>query len=203
MAWCQRCGTNLWEGVWPHFDPWDIVRLRTASTHWNVPRKYGPHGELFSFLLEKGRTVLSELIEFGPCISAEPAKACALIGLHMMAEENALRSDSDSSLDFGTCGGTTAQKNTVWGSNVVDLAGSEGTPSLEYHEHNVGNLAVEVVWQTWSSEVITLYLRDWEVGRVASSCHLPMDFLWQEMRDACWVSSESLGSPRSRCSECH
>ena len=30
----------LWEGVWPCLDPWDSVRLRTASTHWNVPRKY-------------------------------------------------------------------------------------------------------------------------------------------------------------------
>ena len=35
----------LWEGVWPYVDPWDSVRLRTASTQWNVPRKYGPHGE--------------------------------------------------------------------------------------------------------------------------------------------------------------
>ena len=41
----------FWEGVWPCLGPWDSVRLRTASTHWNVPRKYGPHGELFFFLL--------------------------------------------------------------------------------------------------------------------------------------------------------
>ena len=42
--------------------------------------------------------VLSELVDFGPCVSAETVKACALIGLHMMAEESALRSDSDSDL---------------------------------------------------------------------------------------------------------
>ena len=35
----------LWESVWPYLDPLDSVRLRTASTHWNVPRKYGRHGE--------------------------------------------------------------------------------------------------------------------------------------------------------------
>ena len=63
-------------------------------------KKYGPHGELFIFL-KKEPLVLSELIEFGPCISAETVKACALIGPHMMAEENALRSDSDSSPDLG------------------------------------------------------------------------------------------------------
>ena len=27
----------------------------------------------------------------------------------------------------------------------------------------------------WSSEVISPFLEDWEVGRVASSCHLSMD----------------------------
>ena len=111
----------LWESVWPYLDPWDSVRLRTASTHWNVPKKYGPHGELFLFLLKKEPMVLSELVEFGPCVSAERVKA---------------------------------------------------------------------------------WLRDWEVGRVALSCHLSMDLLCQEMRDACKGSSESLGSPRSLCSEC-
>ena len=39
-------GKPLWEKVWSYLDPWDGVRLRTASTHWNVPGKYGPHGEL-------------------------------------------------------------------------------------------------------------------------------------------------------------
>ena len=39
--------------------------------------------------------VVSELVEFGPSVSAETVKACALIGLHTMAEENALRSDRD------------------------------------------------------------------------------------------------------------
>ena len=85
----------LCERVWPYLDPWDSVRLRTASTHWNVSVKYGPHGELFFFLLKKKPMVLSELVEFGPCFSADTVKACALIGLHMMAEESALRSDGN------------------------------------------------------------------------------------------------------------
>ena len=42
---------------------------------------------------------------------------------------------------------------------------------LEHYEHNVGNLAIEVVGQNWSGEVISLFLEDWEVGRVAPSCH--------------------------------
>ena len=35
----------FWEGVWPSLDPWDMVRLRTSSSFWNDPGKYGPHGE--------------------------------------------------------------------------------------------------------------------------------------------------------------
>ena len=91
----------VWEGVWLCFDPWDSVRLRTASTHWNVPKKYGPHVELFFFLLKKEPKVLSELVEFGPCFPAETVKACALIGPHMMAEENALQLDWDFSPELG------------------------------------------------------------------------------------------------------
>ena len=79
-----------------YLDPWDSVRVRTVSTHWNVPGKYGPHGGLFFFLLKKEPMVLSELMEFEPCISADTVKACPLIGVHMMLVENALRLDSDS-----------------------------------------------------------------------------------------------------------
>ena len=43
-------------------------------------RRRGPEGELFFFFLKKEPTVLSELVEFGPCIEDETVKACALIG---------------------------------------------------------------------------------------------------------------------------
>ena len=86
-----------------------------------------------------------------------------------------------------------AQKSPVWSSNGFEWAGCEDFSSLECYEHNVGNLAVEVVGQNWSSEVISLFLEDWEVWRVAFSYHLPMDLLCQEKMDACWEISESLG----------
>ena len=44
---------------------------------------------------------------------------------------------------------------------------------------------LESVGQNWSSEVISLFLEDWEVGRVALCCLLSMDLLCPEMRDAC------------------
>ena len=52
----------LWEKVWPYLDPWDGVRQRTASSHWNVPGKYGPHGELFFFLIQKESVVSSNKV---------------------------------------------------------------------------------------------------------------------------------------------
>ena len=49
-------GQLLREKVGPCLDPWDSVRPRTASTHWNVPGKYG---ELFFFFIKKEQVVAS------------------------------------------------------------------------------------------------------------------------------------------------
>ena len=43
-------------------------------------------GKVFVLIWTRGKVA-----ELGPCIPAETVKVCALIGLHMMAEENALR----------------------------------------------------------------------------------------------------------------
>ena len=40
------------EVLWPCLDAWDSVRLRTTSTQWNVPGRYGPY-EDFSFFEER------------------------------------------------------------------------------------------------------------------------------------------------------
>ena len=98
QAWCQRCGRSRYGRA---FGPTWI--RGTACVCAQSPRigtvqgSYGPRGELFLFLPKKEPMVLSELVEFGSCISAETVKACALIGLHMTAEENAVWSDRDSS----------------------------------------------------------------------------------------------------------
>ena len=197
-AWCQMCGPNFCgKDVGLTLDPRDGVRLRTASTHWNVPRKYGPHGELFFFFLKKEPLVLSELVELGPSISAETVKACALIGLHMVAEEDALRSVRDTFPGLGEMWKYGCPKSPVWSGDGYEGERSESTSTLEYYEHNVDNLATEVVGQNWSNEVISLLLEDREVGRMALSCHLSMDFLCQEMWDARRESSESVKSTSS------
>ena len=63
--------------------------------------------------------------------------------------------------------------------------GSDGPLDTEvYEEHNVGNLSLEVVEQGWSGWLINLCLEDWELARVAVSCHLALDFLCQKLQDA-------------------
>ena len=60
-----------WEGVWPYVDSMDIVCLRTASMQWNVPGKYGQHGELFFFLIQKEPALAPVDETFSPFFKAD------------------------------------------------------------------------------------------------------------------------------------
>ena len=80
----------------------------------------------------------------------------------------------------------------LWKEDVSCL-GSESTLGYEVYEHNNGFWSFEVIGQDWCSEVVAFFLEDWELGRVALSCHMAMDFLlWAQSR---WVL-------RSLCSQC-
>ena len=110
-----------------------------ASTHSlyavERPREVWAGWRALLFLLIKEPRVFSELVRFGPSISAEKVTACALIGLQMMAEESAWRLDSDSSVSSGgSC------------------------------EGNVGNDALFVIGLQGSGDTIGLFLQDWEVA---------------------------------------
>ena len=48
------------------------------------------------------------------------------------------------------------KKGPVWSSDGVEGTGGENASTLEFYEHNVDNLAIEVVGQDMSSEVISL-----------------------------------------------
>ena len=74
----------------------DSVSLRTASMVWNVPGKYGPHGELFFFLIQEEPATMPGSATFSPFLnadirtsyfSADVLDNCALIALHLIAEE--------------------------------------------------------------------------------------------------------------------
>ena len=62
----------------------DSVCLRTASMEWNVPEKYGPHGELFFLLIQKEPATMPGSETFSPFINPDirtssSLKKCALL----------------------------------------------------------------------------------------------------------------------------
>ena len=94
--------------------------------------------------------VLKELV-LVPGTPFEAVKACAWVGLHMMAEEDSWRMDSDYSFS-----------------------------SSSSSENNEGNGALFVIALHGSGDAIALFLKDWEVAKVALNCQNTLDMQCQE-----------------------
>ena len=150
----------FWEGFWPCLEPWGSVRLHAASTYWNVPGKDGPHGELFFFLTKKEPEVASDDEATNPFFSAETLKACALIDPHLWAADGGVGTGGRQSSGYPT--------SPEWFSLC---SASETSVGREVYEHNNECRAIEVIRQDWSSEVVALFLEDWELGRVGIEPH--------------------------------
>ena len=82
------------------------------------PGRYGPYGELSFFLLKKEPMVLWELVRFGLSIPVESLKACALIGLHIMIQENSGRSEN------GCCVSSSSSDENNVGNDALFVIGS-------------------------------------------------------------------------------
>ena len=152
---------KMWEGpcskgVWPCVDPWDVVRLRTSSSSWNVPEKSGPHSKLFFFLIRKETGTLTVPVEFKPFVPAETLRACALIGLHLMAAEGEAGSSGSQSPVLGDMWSKVAHKaqlGTATDTFSLDKSSpitckvrfftlcpqksDEETPSLSHHDSSL------------------------------------------------------------------
>ena len=50
--------------MWPFLDPWDVIKMRTEASRWNISGKYGPYGEHFFLTLKKGPTIQNIIINF-------------------------------------------------------------------------------------------------------------------------------------------
>ena len=121
-------------------------------------------------------------------VFAETLKACALIGLHLLAAEGEPGSGGSQSPYLGDMWKQGCPSSPEW---ISSRSASETSFGCEVYEHINECRAIEVIGQDWLSEVVPLFLEDW-VGRVALSCHMAMDLLCQDMSDACPYSSESL-----------
>ena len=101
-------------------------------------------------------------------------------------------------LNYEICGGVAARR-VLFGAAVA-LTGQEVRVRLLLRITRA--TSITSLLKSLSGEVVSHFLEDWELGRVALSCHTAVDLLCQEMRGACWVSSRSRGSPLSLCSLC-
>ena len=182
----------IWEGVWPCLDPMDSVCLRTASMEWNVPGKYGPHGELFAFLIQKGAATVLGSETFRPFInvairtpflSAEVLKKCALIALHLIAEEGRY-GEACHVPCLGDEWETSCPKSPMWESGDEAWSEDESVSYGGSREGNVGNYALHVIGLCGPGDKISLFLKDWELAKVVLRCHMALDMQCQEVHEA-------------------
>ena len=175
---CKRCGKDLSGKVFGL-----ILTRGTACVCAQRPpigTFQGSMGRMASslfFLAQNEPVVASNEVVPNPYVSAGTLKACALIGLHLWASDYEVGSSGSHSPDLGDMwrhGCPVSPERFSSCSTSVTFCGGE-----EYEQ------ASQVVGQDWSSEVAVLFLEDWELGRVALSCHMAMDLLRQEMILSC------------------
>ena len=128
---------------------WDSVRFRTASTHWNLPWKYGPCGEPFFF---------SRRSRWWSWITCRPISLFSGNVQGVRADFHLLAAGAD-----GPSGGQSPDlghveiwlsKSLDWDGDVESWTGSEDTFSSEECEHNVESLALNVIGEDQSCEKI-------------------------------------------------
>ena len=97
-----------------------------------------------------------------PFVSAETLKACALIGLHLLAVGGDAGSSGSQSPDLGDTWKYGCSKSRDWDGNVESWTESEGPSSSEQCEHNVESLALNVMEQDW----VNRFLSSWKIGNL-------------------------------------
>ena len=90
------------------------------------------------------------------------------------------RSSGSQSPDLGDMWRYGCLKSPDW---ISSCSATETSLGCDVCEHNNECRALEVIGQDRSSEVEALFLEDWELGRVALSCHTTMDLLSVKGRD--------------------
>ena len=98
----------FWEGVWPCMDPWDSVHLLER------PGKVWAACRALFLSIKKEPVVATKNVSSNSFVSAETLKACALVGLHLLATEGAAGSSAGQSPDLGDTWRQGCPKSLVW-----------------------------------------------------------------------------------------
>ena len=157
-----------------------------------MPGMYGPHGELFFFLIQKEQATapnnetFSLFINLGirfPCFAADVLKKCALIALHAMADEGR-GGDGFQVPELGEGWKMGCQNSPMWEMKAKLGRKTKVCLQVALVKRNVCNDALHVIGLHGSGDKISLFLQDWELAKVALSCHMALDMLCQEMNEA-------------------
>ena len=106
-------------------------------------------------------------VELRCCVTAETLKACALIVLHMSAEEATSSSFSGlSPVELRGMWRNGGPRNFFSDGGKGGWTESECIPYFDVYEHNVEGHALEVTGQDLSSEVVSLL----RIGSLGLSC---------------------------------
>ena len=145
------------------------------------------HTASFFFFVNRTEPVaLTKAVPFKLCVSAETLKACALNGLHLLAAGDETGSSGSKSPALGDMWRYGCPKSR----DVESGTESEGTSSSVQCQHNVESLALNVMEQDQSREKMFVFLEDWDLARVALSCHIALNRSCQEcMRPGSWVAA--------------
>ena len=123
----------------------------------------------------------TKAVEFRPCVTAATLRACALFGLHMIAEDAASSSFSGLSL-----GGMVGQGTLFGKATRCGWTESECTSDYEVYEHNLECRALELLGLGWSSEVVSVSsLWIGSLHELPWVANMALDLLCQEMKEAC------------------
>ena len=119
-----------------------------------------------------------------PFFSADVLKKCALLGMNLTAEEGRGGGSGCRTLKLGD----SRRYGCPW-SPMLESEGEawyedDGVSASVSRENNVCNDALHVIGLYGPGDKISLFLKDWELARVALSCHIALDMLCQEMHEA-------------------
>ena len=115
-------------------------------------------------LAKKDPVVASDDVSSNPFVSAETLKACALIGLHLLAAGDEAGSSGSQSPDLGDLRRQGCPKSPHREGDVESWTESEGTSSSDQCEHNVESLTLNATGQDQSGGMISLF--SWRIGNL-------------------------------------
>ena len=104
--------------------------------------------------------------------------------MHLIAEEGRGGESDCQTPDVGNTWKFGCPKSPMWESEGEAWWDNKSVSSTDSREDTVCNDALHVVGLYGPGDKVSLFMKGWELARVAFSCHMALDMLCQEMNEA-------------------